>query len=203
MARDHEGVRFLVRKDPAALLARGDELTERGDHDGAIAAYRRAVDSGHPEVAAAAGVRLGTALRRSGEPAKAADAYRAVMAAGDQDQGPRAAYLLGGVLTDTSRFDEAVAAYGVVIRSDHELRPDALLRLAEVQRFDLHDRTAAIATYERAIADGTRETTPHALLGLADLLCDEDPERAADLYRRAADSGHAEVAPIASQSLRD
>lgn len=198
MARDHEGVRFLVRKDPAALLARGDELAERGDHDGAIAVYRRAADSGHPE----AGVRLGTALRRSGDPAKAAAAYRAVLATGDPDQSPRAAYLLGGVLTDTSRFAEAVTAYEVVVRSDHELRPDALLRLAEVQRFDLHDRTAAIATYERAIAEGSPETAPHALLGLADLLCDDDPERAAGLYRRAADSGHAEVAPIARQALR-
>jgi tetratricopeptide (TPR) repeat protein len=195
-------VRFPVRKDPAALLARGDELAERGDHDGAIAAYRRAAGSGHPAVAAAAGVRLGTALRRAGEPAKAAAAYRAAMATGDPDQTPRAAYLLGGVLTDTSRFDEAVTAYEVVIGTDHELRPDALLRLAEVQWFDLHDNAAAMTSYERAIATGAPDTAPRALLGLADLLCDDDPERAADLYRRAADSGHAEAAPIARRALR-
>jgi tetratricopeptide (TPR) repeat protein len=195
-------VRFLVRKDPVALLARGDELAERGDHDGAIAAYRRAVGSGHPKVAAEAGVRLGTALRRSGEPAKAAAAYRAVMSTGDPDQTPRAAYLLGEVLTDTSRFDEAVAAYEVVIGTDHELRPDALLRLAEVQWFDLHDSAAAITTYERAIDTGDPETAPSAMLGLADLLCDDAPERAADLYRRAAASGHAEAAPAARQALR-
>lgn len=195
-------VRFLVRKDPVALLRRGDELTERGDHDGAIAAYRRAVDSGHPKVVAAAGVRLGTALRRSGEPAKAAAAYRAAMATGDPEQTPHAAYLLGEVLTDTSRFDEAVAAYEVVIGTDHHLRPDALLRLAEVQWFDLQDRAAAITSYERAIDTGAPETAPCAMLGLADVLCDDDPERAADLYRRAADSGHPEVAPIARQALR-
>jgi TPR repeat protein len=195
-------VRFLVRKDPVALLARGDELAERGDHDGAIAAYRRAVTSGHPKLAAAAGVRLGTALQRSGEPAKAAAAFRAVMATGDPDQTPRAAYLLGEVLTDTSRFDEAVAAYEVVIGTDHELRPDALLRLAEVQRFDLHDSATAATTYERAIDTGAADTAPCAMLGLADMLCDDDPERAVYLYRRAADSGHAEAAPVARQMLR-
>ncbi len=79
----------------------------------------------------------------------------------------------------------------------------ALLRLAEVQRFDLHGTAAAATGYERAVASRDPDTAPHAMLGLADLVRDDDPERAADLYRRAADSGHTEVAPIARQALRD
>ena len=70
--------------------------------------------------------------------------------------------------------------------------------LTDQSRFD---EAAAAATYERAIHAGDAEVAPRAMLGLADLLCDDEPERAARLYRRTADSGHTEVAPAAERML--
>lgn len=178
------------------------ERAGRGDHDGAMAALRRAVDSGDPLAAGEGGIKLGIMRKRAGEYRLAADAYRAAVAAGHPDKAAVAAFLLGGVLSQLGEFDEAVAAYEQVA-ADHEQGPAALLCLAEVHRFDRDDPAAADRAYRQAIDTGDAGIAPRAMVGLADFVRAAEPDRAAELYRRAADSDHPDAAPMARRALRE
>jgi hypothetical protein len=69
-------------RDPAEDIDLGDRLRAAGDVDGARAAFRRAADSGHPDLAPAGHWWTGTLLRETGDPVAAADAYRAAVGSG-------------------------------------------------------------------------------------------------------------------------
>lgn len=198
-------MRFPWQKDPMAPMAlyeRGNELYASGDADGAVAAYQQAIDSGHQLAAAEAGIKLGIMHRRAGQHADAIAAYRAAMDTGHPDKAPTAAFFLAGVLSKDGRAPEAASTYEFVIESGHELRSTALLCLAEVCRYDLKQLRRAYDAYQLAADTGDKKDAPPALVGLADLLRTNAPERATELYERAVASGHAEAAPMARRALR-
>lgn len=155
-----------------------------------------------PLAIAEANIKLGITHRRAGQHAEAIAAYRAAMETGHPEKAPVAAFFLAGVLSREGRPAEAVAAYQVVIESDNELRPSALLCVAEVYRYDLKQLGKAYDSYQRAAESGDEKNAPPALVGLADLLRTNAPERATELYERAIACGHAEATPMARRALR-
>ena len=64
--------------------------TLQGDVAGARAAYRKAIDSGHPDWSPAASRNLGYLLKEEGDVAGARAAYRKAIDSGHPDHGPAA-----------------------------------------------------------------------------------------------------------------
>jgi hypothetical protein len=104
------------------LLARvllGLLLAERGDTDGARAAYQQAIDSGQPNQASRAAVHLGRLLAEQGDTDAARAAYQQAIDAGHPDYAPMAAVHLGRLLAGRGDTDAARAAYQLAIDSGH------------------------------------------------------------------------------------
>ena len=91
-------------RNPGAALARGIRLQERGDAEGALAAYREADDGGAVE----ASLRLGLLLAERGSWTDAEAAFRRADGRGSA----AAARELGALLARRGDTDEAIAAYG-------------------------------------------------------------------------------------------
>ena len=68
---------------------------ERGDVEGATAAYRRAIDSGHADAAPLAALALGNLLKEQGDVEGAKAAYQRAIDSGHAEAAPRAAVSLG------------------------------------------------------------------------------------------------------------
>src|SRR5687768_7762884 len=87
------------RHDPAgAAIKLASLLSESGDFDGARGFYQVAVDSGHPDYAAAASFSLGTLYERREEWDPAMDSYRKAMESDHPEIGPWAASSLASLL---------------------------------------------------------------------------------------------------------
>ena len=116
----------------------GCRREDEGDTDGAIAAYRRAIetDAGHAD----AHVNVGRLLHERGDRAAALQAYHTALELRPND--PVAAFNLGVALEDAERLDDAAAAYQRAIAADPRAA-DAHYNLAGV--FErLGDRAAAL-----------------------------------------------------------
>lgn len=116
----------------------GCRREDEGDADGAIAAYRRAIetDAGH----ANALVNVGRLLHERGDRAAALQAYQSALELRPDD--PVAAFNLGVALEDAERLDDAAAAYQRAIAADPRAA-DAHYNLAGV--FErLGDRASAL-----------------------------------------------------------
>jgi tetratricopeptide (TPR) repeat protein len=109
-----------------------------GDGDGAIAAYRRAIESDEKHVDAF--VNLGRLLHERGDRAAALQAYETALTLRPDDA--VAAFNLGVALEDAERLDEAAAAYQRAIAADPRAA-DAHYNLAGVCE-RLGDRAAAL-----------------------------------------------------------
>jgi tetratricopeptide (TPR) repeat protein len=143
-----EGLTELKPKAPPAAdieAAAGDEWyqigcgrEDEGDADGAIAAYRRAIESDADHVDAH--INLGRLLHERGDAAAALQAYETALTLRPGD--PLAAFNLGVALEDAGRLDDAAGAYQRAIDADPRAA-DAHYNLAGV--FErLGDRAAAL-----------------------------------------------------------
>jgi tetratricopeptide (TPR) repeat protein len=111
---------------------------DEGDGDGAIAAYRRAIEA--DGALAEAHVNLGRLLHERGDREAALQAYRTALELRPGD--PLAAFNLGVALEDAERLDDAAAAYQRAIAADPQAA-DAHYNLAGV--FErLGDRASAL-----------------------------------------------------------
>lgn len=189
-------------RNPMALYERANELAMRGNTDRAIVYYRKAIDSGHQRAAAEAGIKLGLLYKRTFRLGQATDAFHAAIDTGHPDLAPVATYLLAGVLSNLQLHDAAADAYRKIIDSGHELAFEAAYALAELTHYDLNEPRQAAALYQRIIDADDPDIAPKALFSMAQLLLDDDPDAAADLLRRAIDSGHLRAAPHARRELR-
>jgi len=116
----------------------GCRREDEGDGDGAIAAYRRAIEN--DEKHANAFVNLGRLLHERGDRAAALQAYESALALAPDDA--VAAFNLGVALEDAERLGDAAAAYQRAIAADPRAA-DAHYNLAGV--FErLGDRAAAL-----------------------------------------------------------
>jgi tetratricopeptide (TPR) repeat protein len=130
-----------VGPDVAALIDRGCDLADLGDHEQAVLLFRRAAATGNP----VALFDLGNSLAALGRWAEAVSAYRGAADAGEDD-----AWLsLSHVLGELGRWDEAEQAarraldagdpggwYGLVVALEAQARgsdAEALLRAAAGQ----------------------------------------------------------------------
>lgn len=187
---------------PRQALSVARVAVAAGQEEVATATLRRAVDTGAPEVTAAAAMELGVLQERRQQPDAAISAYRQVVASGDPGFAPQAAFHLGGVLEAAGRTAEAAEAYRSAIDSEH---PDAG-PLAAFNLGWLHeqgrDLDAAAEAYARAVASEHPEAMPMAALNLGWVRQQQRRNREAeDLYRAAIDSAHPDSAPMAMVSL--
>jgi TPR repeat protein len=151
-------------------------LEKHGDEQGAIAAYQRADQLGHP----AAATNLGVLLEQHGEPAAAAAAYRRAAERGDGDGAFNLALLLG----EEGDQEGAIAAYERADELGHAAATTNLGMLLEQQG----DPQAAEAAYRRAEQRGDS----NGAFNLALLLGDHgDHPGAVAAYERADRLGHA------------
>lgn len=65
----------------------GVRLQDEGDIPGAVAAYRAAIETGHPEYAPSAQFNLGVLLEEEGDIPSAVAAFRAVISSGHPEYG--------------------------------------------------------------------------------------------------------------------
>jgi tetratricopeptide (TPR) repeat protein len=184
------------------MFERGVELARRGDLDGAAVQYQKAIDSGHPDAVAEAGIKLGIVRDKAGDKASAMSAFRAAMATGHPERAPVAAFLLAGVLSGDGRYSDAADAYTYVIDSGHTLAPSALVCQAELARLHRFDLVLAAELFQCAIDSGDSDSAPKAMIGLARLLETNAPDAAVELYLRAIDTEHSEAAAWARADLR-
>ena len=143
-----DGISELKPKEPPATaieVAAGDEWyqiglgrEDEGDADGAIAAYRRAIETDAAHVDAH--VNLGRLMHERGDTAAALQAYETALSLKPDD--PLAAFNLGVALEDCGRLDDAAAAYQRAIDTDPRAA-DAHYNLAGVLE-RLGDRAAAL-----------------------------------------------------------
>ncbi len=116
----------------------GCRREDEADADGAIAAYRRAIEADAQHVDAY--INLGRLLHERGDTAAALQAYQSALSLRPDDA--LAAFNLGVLLEDTGRLDDAAAAYQRAIDADPRAA-DAHYNLAGV--FErLGDRAAAL-----------------------------------------------------------
>ena len=80
-------------------------LAQRGDNDGARAAYQRAIDSGDGEMAPRAALALGTMAAQDGDAAAARAALQKAIDSGHPEAMPWAAYNLGVLLAGQDDFE--------------------------------------------------------------------------------------------------
>ena len=141
-----EGIAELKPKAPAADPApAGDDWyqigcgrEDEGDHDGAIAAYRRAIENDAAMVDAH--INLGRLMQERGDTAAALQCYQTALSLRPDDA--LAAFNLGVALEDAGRLDDAAAAYRRAIEADPRAA-DAHYNLAGV--FErLGDRAGAL-----------------------------------------------------------
>jgi len=107
------------RQNAADVYGLGSRLAEQGDTAEARAAYQKAIDTGHPDYAPAAGVRLGALLAGQGDTAGAQAAYRKAIDSGHPEHAPNAAVNLGALLAGQGDKAGARAAYQKAIDSGH------------------------------------------------------------------------------------
>ena len=116
----------------------GCRREDEGDGDGALAAYRRAIEADAEHVDAY--VNLGRLMHERGDTAAALQAYQTALSLRPDDA--LAAFNLGVTLEDTGRFDDAAAAYQRAVDADPRAA-DAHYNLAGVLE-RLGDRAAAL-----------------------------------------------------------
>jgi tetratricopeptide (TPR) repeat protein len=176
----------------------GTALKAQGDLEGAIAAYRRAIDL-EPKFAAAH-TNLGTALMAQGDLEGAIAAYRRALAL--DPKLAMAHYNLGNALYTKGDLAGAIAAFRQATALDPTFAPaHANLGTALKAQGDLE---GAIAAYRRALDLNPKLAQAHYNLGVA-LATKGDLEGAVAAYRRALDLNpkYAEAHCNLGHALRD
>jgi tetratricopeptide (TPR) repeat protein len=189
-------------KRAADWFALGEQLVERGDTAGAIAAYEKAGTPDGPWVGPAM-VRAGLCEKQEGDLRRAGQAFARARTSGHPDYGPRGAFHLAGLLNERGDQAQAMDAYREAIASGHpEIAPHATLRLAEIHE-DRDELERAAGLYTAAVESKHAEVAGKAAYSLASLR-----ERRGDVgaamagYRAAVTSGDPEAAALGRAALR-
>jgi tetratricopeptide (TPR) repeat protein len=143
------------RASAVAASSLGALMKEQARLDEAEAAFRSAIDSGHPDVAPMATLSLGELLKERKRFDEAEAAFRSAIDSGHPDVGPMATLSLGVLLKEQKRLDEAEATSGTAIDSGHPVVAGMVavnlgLLLRERKRFD-----EAEAAFRSAIVDSS------------------------------------------------
>lgn len=184
-----------------SMLELGKNRLDQGDVDGALAAWQKVLESGHPENAPAAALLIGSVHSKRGDVDRAAEAYRVAVDSGHPDHAEDAAAQLTSVLEDRDYLEQAAAYRREIESGDPEAAPGAALSLAFLcqSRDDIAGEAAA---YQRVIDLGSREYLPIAAYNLGVLRQENgELEEAAAAWRLAIDSGDAVFGPTAAFNL--
>ena len=184
---------------PAVRVLNGDRALFNGDWEGALAAYRTALDaSDDPQIESAALVGIGHIYYLTGDYPAALDALRAVIENYPQEsRRAEADYFLGRVYDALTRYEEAAQAYA----SYRTLRPgviDAYIsELIGDARYAAGDYNGALAEYQIALQSPRLPTDfalelkmaqTYALVGdyaTAQVMYDDILARSSNEYTRA------------------
>jgi tetratricopeptide (TPR) repeat protein len=188
-----------------SAFTQGEQREEAGDPAGAITAFQRALESGDPEYAPRAALRLGGISWEKGDLAGAATLFQRAIDSGHADATPKGLVNLGRLLAkqgDQGDLAGAATLLQRAIDSGHaDATPRALASLGQLLT-DQGDLAGAATLLQRAIDSGHADATPHALNNLGILQTRRgDLAGAATLLQRAIDSGHADVVPGAAYGL--
>jgi tetratricopeptide (TPR) repeat protein len=174
---------------PVAALARlnlGGLLFDAGELDRSIGLLEAALGSGVPHVELMARVALGSALFTAGEHERGEELLVAALDSPKPEIALLARVNLGALLVGVGEAERArpflEAAAGT---DDPEQRPRALDFLGDA-RAATGDDEGAREAYRAVIDTGHPRWVPIALVDLALLVAEEDPDQAVDLLRRAA-----------------
>jgi len=183
---------------PMAAFNLGVLLAEQGDLEEAKVAYKQAIDSSIPKVAAGAASNLGMLLRKQDDTEGAIAAYKRAADSGDPEVAPRAAVNLGWLLAKQGKPEEAKVAYQQAIDSDDpEAAASAMNNLGILLEEQGYPEEAK-AAYLLAIASGD----PKAAVNLGMLLAKQgNTEKAKAVYQQAIDSDDPEAATGAVNHL--
>jgi tetratricopeptide (TPR) repeat protein len=200
-------LQFKNATDPERDMALAASLFNQAEREADVeAAYRRAIHSGHPDLAPAAAYGLGLLLARFPDRFDEAEwAFRSAVASGHREYAPLAAYDLGTLLAaGPGRLPDAEALFAAVAHSGHkEYAALASFNLG-VLLADVPGRQGdAEAAYAQAIASSNTDIAAMAAVNLGSLL-EGRPDRLADAeaaYGGAIDSGHPDQAPMAAANL--
>lgn len=122
-------------------------------NDGARAAYRLAIGSGHPTWAGEASFSLASLLEEHGDAAGARAAYQRVIDSGHEGRGWSAARSLAAMLQDENDLDGLRALHRTAVETGNSPAPDVLAAIGEVLE-QRGDEEGACAAYQRAIDAG-------------------------------------------------
>jgi len=136
---------------PSANCGLGMVLVSLGDSSGARAAFERARDSGHIDVAPVAGEHLGLVLVQEGDEAGARRAWQQAMDSGRSEAAQRSAFWLGMMLAERGDHRGTRDAMRGVTDPDLPIYSAAALNLG-VALTELGDIEGARAALRRAIA---------------------------------------------------
>lgn len=174
-------VRFLAQSNLAAMIMADDPVRAR-------ALVESVLDSGDPQVRPMAQTNLGILL--SGEdPDRARQLLEEAVKSANPQVLPVAQSYLGGLLTRTDRRrgkEMLAASFAHPIRSNPDAQERAADLLGDFEAED-GDAESAQAAYLWAIGSGRTLWSLHAGCDLAGLIAADDPKRALDLARQAAD----------------
>jgi tetratricopeptide (TPR) repeat protein len=121
-----------VAPDPEAAFSLGARLAADGDIEGAREAYRRVVNSGHPEYAPVAARNLGHLNQQVGRLRQAHEAFQIAIESGHPDVAPRAMVDLGNLIGDSLYPENARPHYQAAVDSGHpEAAREAARHLAD------------------------------------------------------------------------
>jgi tetratricopeptide (TPR) repeat protein len=187
---------------PAAAFNLGLLRSQQGDPDGAAAAYKLAIDTGHPIHSPMAAVNLGALREEQGDSDGAATAYQLAIDTGHPDQSPNAALGLGALRKEQGDSDGAAAAYQLAIDTGHpDMAPKAAFNLG-LLRAEYGNPDGAVTAYQLAIDTGHPDAAPMAAVNLGALRKEQgDPDGAVTAYQLAIDTGHPDAAPMAAVNL--
>ncbi len=199
--------RLLGLVSPKEAVVVGFAAHARGERRAAETAWRRVIDSGHPDAAPAAAVNLGLLLTEQGDVAGARAAYQRAIDSRHPAFTFMAGNNLGHLLAKQGDVAGARTALQQVIDSGHPtFAPAAVvnlgLLLTEQGEAEQGDVVGARAAFQQAIDSGHSTFAPTAARNLGNLLEEQgDAAGARAAYQQAIDSGHPDEAPRAAADL--
>jgi tetratricopeptide (TPR) repeat protein len=190
------GVTRALDSVPQAAFWLGVLMSEAGDVEGASAAYRKAIASGHAEHAPKASINLAHLLFDRGEFQEGRTILERVLEDGPDDYIPRAAFNLGAELQAVGDMPGAVRAYrSAVATGDAELGPQAATNLGGLL-FEMGEAEEAEAVLRQVLEERHEQLSPIAALNLAARSSDSTSAVLPEVTRRLlVDSGHEERLP--------
>jgi tetratricopeptide (TPR) repeat protein len=162
-----------------------------GDRDGAVAMYRAAFDTGHPEVAPHALLLAGVLLERAGDEGGAVDAYQRAADAGPPGRRGNALCQLAGLLARRGDTARAKVLWRQVFRERERSgrARDGAVPAGEPAR-PRGDLDGLRAAYQAGIARDMRDA-PNALVEIGQVLRDRgDLDGCRDAWQQAIEAGY-------------